>query len=477
MESKQIFFLLIASAILLSFSGHVLANDTEELESLRALLQQMNQKMESLERRVQSAEESATKREHENPVIISNQDKYNSGFGIQSADGRNKIQFGGLIQLDNRQYFEKNIGDINGYDVRRIRPIIQGTIDGIYDFKFQPEYGDNKVAGSAANSGVSDAYINARFRPWFPVQVGKFPPDVGLERLESSNFNKFIELSTVSNNILPNRDVGISMHGGILENKIYYAAGVYQGVIDGGDAVTSQSYNGARDYALRLFATPFKGDSKAWAGLGVGIAATYGDAYQSSSVVGASGLPNYKSGGQESTFFVYGAQVSADGARARISPQAYYYYGPYGLIAEYAQVIQGVSNAVGNKKATLYNEAWQITGSWLLTGEDATHNDPVSPRLPFNASGDGWGALELVARYQETNIDRIALSDGWAISNPSSGLVARSAKTLGAGINWYLTKNIKVAVNYELTSYEKFISQLNVRPDESYLLTRFQLAF
>ena len=112
MESKQIFFLLIASAILLSFSGHVLANDTEELESLRALLQQMNQKMESLERRVQSAEESATKREHENPVIISNQDKYNSGFGIQSADGRNKIQFGGLIQLDNRQYFEKNIGDI-----------------------------------------------------------------------------------------------------------------------------------------------------------------------------------------------------------------------------------------------------------------------------------------------------------------------------------------------------------------------------
>ena len=97
---------------------NAIANDSNELESLRALVQQMNLKMEALEQRVQSAEESTIKKEQGKPIVSSNQDKYNSGFGIQSADGRNKIQFGGLIQLDNRQYFEKNQGDINGFDAK-----------------------------------------------------------------------------------------------------------------------------------------------------------------------------------------------------------------------------------------------------------------------------------------------------------------------------------------------------------------------
>ena len=456
---------------------NAIANDSNELESLRALVQQMSLKMEALEQRVQYAEESAIKKEQAKPVILSNQDKYNSGFGIQSSDGKNKIQLGGLIQLDNRQYFEKNQGDVNGFDVRRIRPIIQGTIDGIYDFKFQPEYGDNKAAGSSTNSGIADAYINARFKPWMQLQIGKFAPDVGLERLESSNFNKFIELSTISNNILPNRDIGISLHGNVLNGKVYYAIGVYQGVVDGGDAVTSQSYNGNRDYAVRLFTTPFKGDGSILSGIGIGLAATFGDAYQSSSAPNSSGLPIYRSGGQQSAFFTYGSGVNADGSRTRISPQAYYYIGPFGLIAEYAEVTQDVSNSSRVKKGTLHNDAWQLTGSWFFTGEMTTHNDPVSPLTPFNLDGDGWGAFELVARYQETNIDSRALSDGWAQDTLAIGLLASSAKAWGAGINWYLTKNVKFAANYELTTYEKFVSQLTTRADEQYLLTRIQLAF
>ena len=38
------------------------------------------------------------------------------------------------------------------------------------------------------------------------------------------------------------------------------------------------------------------------------------------------------------------------------------------------------------------------------------------------------------ARYQEINIDRRALSDGWASSSSSGGLIARSAKVLGTGV-------------------------------------------
>ena len=147
------------------------------------------------------------------------------------------------------------------------------------------------------------------------------------------------------------------------------------------------------------------------------------------------------------------------------------------MIAEYAEVTQDVSNSSRVKKGTLHNDAWQLTGSWFFTGEMTTHNDPVSPLTPFNLDGDGWGAFELVARYQETNIDSRALSDGWAQDTLAIGLLASSAKAWGAGINWYLTKNVKFAANYELTTYEKFVSQLTTRADEQYLLTRIQLAF
>ena len=42
---------------------YAIANDSNELENLRALVQQMNLKMEALEQRVQSAEESEIKKE------------------------------------------------------------------------------------------------------------------------------------------------------------------------------------------------------------------------------------------------------------------------------------------------------------------------------------------------------------------------------------------------------------------------------
>jgi len=498
--------LIVSGIVSLPLIAH--ANDSSELEELRALVQQLDQKIKVLDRKNELAEEAAAIRKQETPVITSNQDKYNSGFGIQSADGQNKIQFGGLVQLDNRQYPSANEGNTSGFDVRRIRPIVQGTLDGIYDFKFAPEYGDNKVASSSTNGGIADAFVNARFKPWLQVQAGKFAPDVGLERLESSNFNKFIELSTISNNFVPNRDIGVSLHGDIINNKLYYAVGLYQGVVDGGDSITSQSYNGNNEYSARVFATPFKGDDSVLAGLGFGIAATHDNgtgsdiastSYASTGFVANSGLPGYKTPGQESTFFAYNATTSASGNRNRVTPQAYFYYGPFGVIAEYARVSQNVSGVLdggsltgARSSADLHNNAWEITGSWLLTGENATHNKPVSPNSPFSTNGGGWGAWELVARFQETNIDQNAYAyaaKGTSLTTSSvntttlansstAGIEAQSAKTWGLGVNWYLSKNLKLATNYEVTSFNSFAGQTGTtRPDEKFIDSRLQLAF
>jgi phosphate-selective porin OprO/OprP len=468
------------------------ANDSTELEELRALVQELDQKVKVLARKGEIAEEDATAAKKTTPVVKASEE----GFGFQSANGDFKIKLRGLLQVDERNFSSVNGlandgKNISGFDLRRIRPIIEGTLYDIYDFRFTPEFGESKSANATSTSGIVDAYVDARFNPWFQVRAGKFKPYVGLERLQSASDIKFIERSYVSNNILPNRDTGAAIHGDVLDGKLNYSVGIYNGVVDGGDDNTSQDTNQDKDFAVRVFATPFKDSDNALAGLGFGIAATHDDFRGSTSVTG---LPTgYKTPGQESNFFAYTAgTVYSNGARDRVSPQAYYYYGPFGLIAEYARVSQDVtSTGAAGKSATLDNDAWQISVSYLLTGEDASFGK-VKPKNPFNSNGGGWGAWELVARYQENNIDSGAFSTGStaaATRFADPRINARSAKSWAAGVNWYLSQNVKLALDVEDTSFDgggnvtaagaatgSFTNIAN-RPDEKTLFTRLQLSY
>lgn len=401
---------------------------------------------------------------------------------MESADGKNKIKFRAVAQIDYRNYQDADPStdakNIDGFTFRRIRPTIEGTLANKYDFRFTPEFGENKAA-------VVDAYIDARFQPWAKVRAGKFKPFVGLERLQSGSDIKFIERSYVSNNILPNRDLGASLYGDVFDNKLSYAVGVFNGVVDGGENTTAQDTNGDKEYAVRLFTTPFKDSDSVLAGLGFGIAATHG---KFNGTASSSGLPSYKSAGQQNSFFAYNNTsttnvVVANGDRNRYAPQAYYYYGPFGVIAEYARVEQDVKNigtavGVSGKTAKLKNDAWQIAASWLITGEDASFKG-VKPKQAFDADAGTWGAWELVARYQENNIDDTAFVGSTFADIAKS---AKSASSWALGVNWYLNQNVKLATNYEQTSYEggaagSTLNNLINLKDEKTLFSRLQISY
>ena len=451
------------------------ANDSDELEKLRALVQELDQKIRVLDRKNELAEEAAAAKKKETPIINASE----KGFGFKSADNAFEIKLRGLAQIDYRS-FNSDTTTPDGFDFRRIRPSIEGTIFGKYDFRFTPEFGEARTANATNTSGIVDAYINARFQPWLQIRAGKFKPFVGLERLQSGADLKFIERSYVSNNILPNRDLGIAIHGDILDGKLNYAVGLFNGVVDGGDNNTAQDTNSDKEYAVRLFATPFKDSESILSGLGLGIAATHGDF---NATAAASGLPSYRTPGQQVNFFTYNGNTFGFGSRTRWTPQAYYYIGPVGVIAEYARVSQDVRNTVaGNITDTLDNDAWQIAASWLLTGEDASFKG-VKPRQTFDPDGSGWGAWELVGRYQENNIDDAAFSTNAAgsnrFANPTTS--ARSAQSWAAGVNWYLNPNVKLALDYERTSFTGggggTVAAPLDRPDEKTLFTRLQLSY
>lgn len=480
--------LLVGSGLI---ATPALANDSSELEQLRALVQELDQKVRVLDRKSEIAAEEAAAKKKETPVLVAGE----KGFGFKSADGNFEYKLRGLIQLDHRSFGDdevNNVDQLDGFLARRIRPTFEGTVFGKYDFRFTPEFGEgvNRAQDSGNIARVVDAYIDARFQPWFKVRAGKFKPFVGLERLQSGSDIKFLERSYVSNNILPNRDLGVSLHGDVLDGKLNYAVGVFNGSVDGSENTTTQDNNIDKDYAARVFVQPFKDSDSALAGLGVGLAATYGDAEGTASVTN---LPSgYKTPGQANNFFSYASGVVSDGKRVRWSPQAYYYTGPFGLLAEYAEVSQDVRRTTGAaRNDTLKNDAWHITASWLLTGEDASFKG-VKPKTPFTTDGSGWGAWELVARYQENNIDKDAFSSaaagaGVRFADPRTS--AESAKSWAVGLNWYLNQWVRLAVNYEETTFDGggsvnsagtatgSFTNVRDRDDERLLFSRLQISF
>jgi len=532
--------LLIGSGII-SAPLSVLANDSTELEQLRALVQELDQKVRVLDRKNELAAEAADAKKKETPILKASE----KGFGFQSGDGKFEIKLRGLIQADAR-YFDSgtNIatqaapggstpGYLNNSDAfntwlpRRLRPTIEGTVFEKYDFRFTPEFGGNSVL---SDSGIVDAYVDARFTPELQLRVGKFKPYVGLERLQSAADIKFVERSYVTNALLPNRDIGASLHGNLLGGKLSYGLGIFNGVADGGDNTTSSDINNAKDFAARLFAIPFKDSDSPLAGLGFGIAATYGDVTgKTQDTVGASVTEltsGYKTEGQQ-TFFRYNDSsvlisgpalsqsanapgtdwlVHADGKRYRIAPQANYYYGPLGVTAEYARVSQGVSiGSLNSNQTTLNHEAWEIGASYLMTGEDAAFKG-VKPKRDFDINSGGWGAWELVARYSEINLDDKTFTFGttngvnaatnvahWLYADPH--ISSKSAQTWTIGANWYLNPEVKFALNYVQTTFDggggPYVSPTSTstypislktngsvfdRPDERALLARFQIA-
>jgi phosphate-selective porin OprO/OprP len=507
---------LIASGII-SLPITANANDSTELEELRGLVQALNQQVKVLARKGEITEEEVAATKKSTPVVKASA----AGFGLESADGKNVIKLRGLLQADYRTYQDgakdvrnrSNIRagslDANGFSdandtalLRRVRPTIEGTLNGKYDFRFTPEF-----AGGGASA--VDAYIDARFNPAFKVRAGKFKSFVGLERLQGGGDIKFIERSYVTNAILPNRDLGIAIHGDVFGNKLNYAFGLVNGVSDGGNISTGNTFTDEKELTARLFTTPFSDTTSALNGLGFGIGATYNDFtgernqnFTDTSAADATrnGLPSYLTNGQN-TFFRYGSAAVADGKRLRISPQANYYFGPIGVIAEYARVEQELSlttqlanlNTVvtPNTNKKLSHDAWQVAASYLLTGEDASFKG-VKPKQDFDFDKGGWGAWELVARYSELNLDDDTFKNpaGTAFTGAYADLStsAKSAKSWTTGVNWYLNSNAKIALNYEYTTFDGGAgvgttainstgSNVRDREDERALLARLQVAF
>jgi phosphate-selective porin OprO and OprP len=416
------------------------------------------------------------------------------GFSFQSPDGANQIRFHGEFDFDGR-FYNDNLtpeGSRDTWLLRRARPIIEGTFANIFDFRFNPDFAGGKTV-------IQDAFLAARFDPAFVVTAGKFKEPFGLERLQLSPNNRFIELGLPSD-LVPNRDLGLQVSGTFTfpTGTLTYQVGYFDGVVDGTstDANTTPDIdnNDKKDWVARLFAQPFLLTDSALKYLGAGVALSYVNE------VGTPAntlLPSYKSETQRNFFSFDGAAVTpagatpaagatiANGERLRISPQAYYYYQRLGLLAEYVSESQDVSRTFGaganalTRRARLKPDSWQAYTTLFLTDDEATFGT-VKPKRPFALDQPGWGAVEFAARISQLKLDSATFlspagtAAQW-FADPSAQ--AREATAWTLGLNWYLTQNVAWYLDYTKTDFDGGAQNGRDRPDESAFFTRFQVAF
>ncbi len=455
----------VLAALALPFAAQ--AEDVTVEELLRRVDEQ-EQKILVLERKLEMQEEATAAARESTPVVTAG----TRGFGIRSTDSKHSIRFRGTMHLDGRYLPDDEAGVVDTFQATRVRPIVEGTLGGIYDFKFMPDFGQGRTV-------IQDAFVTARFNPAAQLTVGKFKSPVGLERLQSANDIKWVQRGAPTA-LAPNRDIGLQLAGDLGGGRFSYQAALLNGSNDGGssEAFAETDINDDKEWALRLFALPFAESERfALRGLGIGIAGTYTD--QSGSATQPL-LPSFRSPGG-ATFFRYRQfgttpGTIADGERTRLAPQAYYYVGSLGVIAEYTEVSQDVSRVVaaGTRTGTVDSDGWQLAVSYFLTGEEAAFRG-FQPKSRYSPKDGTWGAFEVLARVQSLSVGDEAFTGGAdSFADPLAS--ARQADVWGLGFNWYLNENVKWLLNYEHTRFDGGAATGD-RPDEDAWQLRLALGF
>jgi phosphate-selective porin OprO/OprP len=374
---------------------------------------------------------------------------WNDGFVLQTPNGDHALRIGTVLQVDGRFGLDDPSSITDTFVLRKARPVFAGRVAKYFDFRLMPE-----LAGSVT---VLDAYFDIRFSPKLRLRSGKDKTPVGYELLLGDPYLIFPERTVVSL-LVPNRDVGFQVQGDLAGGKVLYAAGVFNGnAVDGSGSTPDVDTNDGKDLAGRIVVMPFRrapGQSHRLGNFGLHLGGSTGNQFGPLPTLRTSAGQNY---------FSFAATTTADGRRNRVSPALFLYTGPFGGFVEFARSTRDVVSA--GVPATVTNQAWSVTGSYVLTGEPTSERG-VRPRRPFDPAAGGWGAFQVAARYGRIEVDDRIFSAGMAAAGAS-----RSTTQASVVANWFLSSNVKLYAMYERFTFT------GGRSAENVIIFRTQLAF
>jgi len=363
------------------------------------------------------------------------------------------------VVLDNQQWLsqdgnsELQVGDLKSFEGGEIRGLRVGAA-GTLNFKNPWIYtiaGATNTFDKGFETENLDSFTLFDYRLDVPLSdkinlsVGKQKEPISMERIMSMIQLPMQERTSVSDALMPSRNVGVVISGTALDQRMSWAGGVFNDWFDTGDSFS----DGANQIVGRVTWLPFiSEDESNLLHLGFGVRHTdANEGLRYSTEPEFNKAPLYVDASDD------GATFAADSAML-YQLEASWRKGPYWFAAEY------VSNdvdapALGDPHFSGYH----LTASWILSGEMRTYNrragilGPVPVAKTVNQSG--WGAWEVGVRWSD-----IDLTDGL--------IDGGEMDILSLGLSWWLTPVFSVSMNYRFITLDRFgvsgdSSGLNVR--------------
>ncbi|MBM4013532.1 MAG: hypothetical protein FJ293_01005 [Planctomycetes bacterium] len=376
---------------------------------------------------------------------------FDDHFFLQSADGRNRVELGALIQVHAVAFGRGSHGRDGDVFLRRFRLELSGRIDDAWRFNFEPKFTEHEVE-------LEEAWVGAELERGLLAMAGRMKEPFSLEEARSQKHLAYVNFS-ILNQFVPAEGHGLTLAGEARDNAWEWGAALYQGGEEG--------LNDGDEFALRAVTRPFALGAPALRRLQFGAAATVG---RSDGSLAGVELKNEA----RVPFATLDPAAESDGERVRLGLEAAWWGGPVEVAAEAVRIEQQVEGPLEQERAAL--QAWYVGAAWVLTGEERTVKAfrPARPYRLRGGAGGGLGALELAGR-----VSRLQFGDGFSESGVlPAGSDPRRVTSFDLGLNWYLTWNARVKLHGLLTRYAEPIAiGGQATRDEKALLLQLQLHF
>jgi phosphate-selective porin OprO and OprP len=401
--------------------------------------------------------------------------RYQDGIWFTTDDGNFTAVLNGRVIAHYRDILDRpddvpasagaNRTQPNSLFLRQARIDLQGTASKQFEYRLYLDFptGRQSSTGTAASSvtgTIQDAYLGWTPSPDFAVRIGQFKAPISQEQTTTLRATDFVERS-ILDRLVPGRELGILIHGKPLGGLLEYDLGAFNG---GGRGVADN--NDEKEVAGRIRVSPFKG-------LRFGISGSIGDVDAASTAATTGDPLDLTSTELAIKFLDVGGAAVVDGRRSRIGLEFTWLYEFLGLRAEWLRRTDTLLTG-----ATTTNRipmtAYSVSVTALLTGENKTLEDRIVPLAPFDLEG-GWGAFELAARYAALRADDDVLALGASAASPN----ANAVQVISAGVNWYLTRNVRITPDFIYERYNRdigFADGLRERTFKGFLV-RFQIDF
>jgi phosphate-selective porin OprO/OprP len=315
--------------------------------------------------------------------------RFGNGFEFITEDDEFQLQVHQQVQTDYR-IFEPN-GDFLYHDAivfPRARLFLNGRLTKQWDYMFSINRG-------FGNLDILDAWVNYHRSDGFQVKIGRFMTPFNYEQFAIQNMWLIApERSLFTSNLGLNRQLGMQVWGQVLDKRLDYAGGVFDGPRN-----SYEDFNNAKDVMAYLNARPFEQGDSLLKYLNLGGSFAYGAQNNPPVPRAWRTAANASNAGTTDTvappFYVFNPTVVERGVRSFWSAHVAYFRKGLSVFADYnGGILRYTPKPTALESITIPVSGYSISLGYVLTGEEIDRRaDPsLQPQArclrPGGARGD-----------------------------------------------------------------------------------------